>query len=192
MRSYFLMFFLCPLSFLGLHAVDYAYVPNGDEGTVSVIDTSTNLVTTTISNADFNQPNGVTVTPNGKFVYVSNNGNATVSVIDASTNTVAGSPITVQEGPSEMTATPNGDFVYVANYYGNSISKINTTTKEVTNIPIGGTNPAGVASTTNSDFVYTTLSTDPGTVVKVSTSTDSIYDRKIRLDFAIIGFIFMQ
>ena len=56
-----------------------AYVTNGDGGTVSVIDTATNTVTTTITVGDF--PRGVAFSPDGTTAYVVNTGPGTVSVI---------------------------------------------------------------------------------------------------------------
>jgi len=46
------------------------YVANSDDGTVSVINTTTNTVTSTVPVGFV--PRGVTVTPDGKMVYVAN------------------------------------------------------------------------------------------------------------------------
>jgi YVTN family beta-propeller protein len=64
----------------------HVYVTNQNSNNVSVIDTATNMVATTISVGNF--PRGVTVAPDGKRAYVANSGSASVSVIDTSTNTV--------------------------------------------------------------------------------------------------------
>ncbi len=74
---------------------EYAYVSNSGDGTVSVIRTSDNSVIDTDPNTVEidpikvgNGPDGVSVTPNGKYVYVSNYGDGTVSIIKTSDNSV--------------------------------------------------------------------------------------------------------
>jgi len=64
----------------------FAYTANAAASTVSVIDTATNTVITTVGVGS--TPHGVTITPDGKFAYVGNEYSSTVSVIDTSTNTV--------------------------------------------------------------------------------------------------------
>ncbi|MGW8955788.1 YncE family protein [Streptomyces sp. NPDC055709] len=64
----------------------FAYVTNFNSNNVSVIDTATNTVTTTIPVGTV--PNGVAVAPNDASVYVTNGLSNNVSVIDTSTNTV--------------------------------------------------------------------------------------------------------
>lgn len=61
------------------------YVANMD-GTVSIIDTSTNNVIGTIEVGNY--PYGIAVNPDGTKVYAANYGSNNVSVIDTSTNTV--------------------------------------------------------------------------------------------------------
>ena len=73
------------------------YVPNYGSDTVSVIDTATNTVITTIPVGA--TPWGVAVTPDGSRVYVANSGDNAVSVIDTISNTVIGSPIPVGSQP---------------------------------------------------------------------------------------------
>jgi YVTN family beta-propeller protein len=64
----------------------HGYVANQDSNTVSVFDTSSNTVSTTVSVGT--RPGGVAVFPDGKTAYVANTGSNTVSVIDTATNTV--------------------------------------------------------------------------------------------------------
>ena len=74
----------------------HVYVANSGSGllgtgvvnnTVSVIDTATGVVSSTITVG--NGPVGPAVTPDGKHVYVANAGDNTVSVIDTATGTVS-------------------------------------------------------------------------------------------------------
>jgi len=70
---------------------------------VSVIDTATNTVISTIPVGV--GPTGVAITPDGTRAYVTNDGSDTVSVIDTATNTVAGT-IVVGSSPFGVTITP--------------------------------------------------------------------------------------
>jgi YVTN family beta-propeller protein len=80
-----------------------AYVANAFDHTVSVIDTSTNPVITTIPVGAF--PDGVAITPDGTRAYVTIEGPNTVSVIDTATNTVIAT-IPVGVGPFGVAITP--------------------------------------------------------------------------------------
>jgi YVTN family beta-propeller protein len=71
------------------------YVTNSD--TVSVIDTATNAVVTTIAVGD--TPVGVAVAPNGGIAYVTNFLSQTVSMIDTATNAVVAT-VALTGGPS--------------------------------------------------------------------------------------------
>jgi len=62
------------------------YVGSTFSTTVSVIDTTTNTVISTIPAG--NNPDGVALTPDGSKVYVANDGSNTTSMINAATNTV--------------------------------------------------------------------------------------------------------
>ncbi len=77
-------------------ATPFAYISNRDSGTVSVIDTATNIVTANVTVTG--SPQGVAVHPAGTFVYATTLGgiNGTVSVIDTATNAATA---TVPVGP---------------------------------------------------------------------------------------------
>ena len=62
------------------------YVTNGNDDTVSVIDTASNTVLTTVGVGAL--PFGVAITPDGTRAYVTNGDDNTVSVIDTASNTV--------------------------------------------------------------------------------------------------------
>ena len=72
-----------------------AYITNEGDNTVSVIDTTSNVVTATIPVGS--APYGVAVTPDGSKVYVADmNSFGMVSVIDTATNLVSA---TISLGP---------------------------------------------------------------------------------------------
>src|SRR5262249_22398600 len=82
-----------------------AYISNSDSNTVSVIDTTTNNVTTTITG--FSQPFGVAMTADGSKAYVGNASWGSVSVIDVATNLITGViPLLLQ--PLGVAVTPDG------------------------------------------------------------------------------------
>src|SRR5260370_2769291 len=82
------------------------YVANLDGNSVSVADTATNTVTTTIPVGS--GPQGVAVTPDGSEVYVANYGDNTVSAIATATNLVTAT-VAVGNGP-----TAHGVFIQPA------------------------------------------------------------------------------
>src|SRR5208282_4097952 len=117
-----------------------AYITNANSGTVSVINTATNMVVgspITVGNFPF----GVAVTPDGSKVYVANQYDGTVSVIATATNMVVGSPITVGNGPVGVAVTPDGSKVYVANEGDSTVSVISTATNTVIGSPSVGSVP---------------------------------------------------
>ncbi len=94
---------------------------------VTVIDTTTNKVVTTIDVGL--APAGVAVTPDGRRVYVTNLNN-TVSVIATATNAVSAT-ISVGNGPVGVAFTPDGSKAYVANQFDNTVSVIATVSNTV-------------------------------------------------------------
>lgn len=89
-----------------------AYVTN-PEGAVTVIDTATNTVVTTISLAMGFY--GIAITPDGTRAYVTNPNNHTISVIDTGTNTVVTNfptvpcPIKITMMPAPLTPRSKKD-----------------------------------------------------------------------------------
>ena len=128
-----------------LVGMPFAYVANEiASGTVSVIDTATNLITATIAvGAD---PYAATITPNGSFAYVANNtASGSVSVINTATNIVTAT-VAVGADPRIVAITPNGSFAYVPNTgagAGTTVSVITTATNTVTATITVGTLPFG-------------------------------------------------
>src|SRR5205085_4158580 len=59
------------------------------------------------------QPEGIAITPDGKYAYVATQSANSVSVIDTATKPVVGPPISVGIGPYWVAITPDGADVYV-------------------------------------------------------------------------------
>lgn len=133
-------------------AQPFAYISNGDDNTVSVIDTTSNLVIATVPVG--NIPRGVGVNPNGLYVYVVNNGSSTVSVIETGTQTVVAT-VPVGIGAIDVAVHPDGSKAYVSNQNENTISVIDTTSNLVIATVTGvGSAPQGVAAHPAGLIVY--------------------------------------
>ena len=107
-----------------------------------------------------NDPTGVAITPNGKYVYVANedalSDNNSVSVISTATNTVT-ARISVGRSTSSVTVTPNGKYAYVTSYgYNGSVSIISTATNKVTATVPAGLWPLSVIISPNGKYAYVT------------------------------------
>ena len=155
----------------------HAYVTNTGDGTVSVIDTATNMVVATVTVGT--SPAGVAVTPDGAHVYVVNFGDGTVSVIDTATNKVVGSPIPVGPTPAAIAITPDGQHAYVTNVNNGSaadVAVIATSTNTLaTTVPLAGPSVilAGVAVPPDGTHVYVVNGSDD-TVSVIDTATNTV------------------
>jgi YVTN family beta-propeller protein len=124
---------------------NYIYVVNNGNNTVSIISAAvvyTQGTSFSLSNYDptsntsgpyalsapiavGNDPRGIVVTPDQKYLYVTNYGDDTVSVINLTTS-VVDKTISVGDGPFGISVAPSGDFVYVVNQLSGTASVIYT------------------------------------------------------------------
>jgi len=165
-----------------------AYIKNWRVDTVSVIDTATDTVLTTIpvDFQEFTHPYAAAVTPDGTKVYVTEysfSSNRLVSVIDTATDTVvAAIPIS---GPRNAFAavTPDSRWVYVT-HEPNSVSVVDTATNTVLTTISVGTHPHGVAVTPDGSKVYV-VNNEPfnvvGSVSVIDTATNTVLGSPIRV-----------
>lgn len=129
------------------------YVTNIAHDRLTVIDTPTNTVDTSIPVGD--APAGVAVAPGGGHVYVTNYLAGTVSVVDTATLTVTAT-INVGAQPDGVVVTPDGKSVYVAHDVPGpaTVSVIDTTANAVVaSVPVGNTATA-LAVSANGSRVY--------------------------------------
>jgi len=131
-------------------AAPFAYISNSGSGTVSVVDTATNTVVTTIPTLGF-LPWGVGVTPDGARAYVANLASNSVTVINGSTHTVIRT-VAVGRMPFAIAVLPDGSKVFVTNSASGTMSSINAETFAVT--PITVNSPRGVAVTPDGAKVF--------------------------------------
>ncbi|GLV75964.1 hypothetical protein Shyhy02_39640 [Streptomyces hygroscopicus subsp. hygroscopicus] len=146
------------------------YVTNFGSGSVSVIDTATHTVRTTIAVPA--GPWGIAIAPDGLHAYVAAFGNSHVVVIDTATNTVT-QDITGLNKPLGLAVTPDGSRVYVASQGGNRVDVISTATNTVTaSVPVG-IGPRNLAITPDGAEVYVTEE-GTNTVRVIDTATNTV------------------
>ena len=150
-----------------------AYVVNLADG-VSVIDTGTNTVVTTVTAGT--GPQAVAITPDGRFAYVVNLTSNEVSVINTATNTVAAT-VAVGFGPFGVAITPNGAFAYVTAFgdrcANGGVWVISTATNAVVaTVPLAGCT-TGVAITPDGALAYVANNTS-STVSVIETATNHL------------------
>ncbi|MFE1561565.1 YncE family protein [Bacillus velezensis] len=142
----------------------YAFTANPNDQSVSVIDTNTHTVVTTIA-LPYN-PAGIEITPDKSAVFVLHPNNNVISVIDYDTLTVAAS-ILLDQQPQSITFIPNHEFAYV--FAGTAIYVIGIDTLAVErSIPVEGFD---IAIDPNGLFAYVL---DFGLVQKVDLSTGEV------------------
>ena len=107
---YFIVLVYLIIASLGRLSAQTAFIANYLDNTISVIDVSTAIVSSTINVGS--APYGVSVSQDGSKVFVTNANDSTVSVINTSTNAVTAT-ITVGSNPHGITVSPDGSTVYV-------------------------------------------------------------------------------
>jgi len=146
----------------------FAYIAGA--GGVTVLDTATNLIVTTIPVSP--SPYELAVTPDQRHVYVADLAGNSVSVIATATNTVVAT-IPVGSSPNGVAVTPNGNFVYVANYASSgTLSVISTATNTVVQTITVGPFPFLPKVTPDGSLVY--VSNQNNTISVIDTSTNRV------------------
>ncbi|WPV01635.1 beta-propeller fold lactonase family protein [Mucilaginibacter sp. cycad4] len=128
-----------------------AYISNVGANTVSVINTATNKVVSTIGVG--NSPIGVSVSPDKKRVYVANSASGDISVIDAVNNTLI-TNVKVGSYPYYVVASPDGTNVYALNYNDDNVSVINAGTNTVTRTISVGDKPVTAVVSPDGSRLY--------------------------------------
>jgi gliding motility-associated-like protein len=148
----------------------FAYITNLNDNTVSVINTTTYKIVSTIPVGK--QPEGVAISKDGQTVYVTNFGSNNISVISASSNTVT-STINVGQGPYQVILSPDDSKLYVSNPDGNTISEINIATGTVINTFAVGANPNGIRLSADGTYLYA-ASALTSEVYVINTATNAL------------------
>jgi YVTN family beta-propeller protein len=156
-------------------AVDSAnhrlYAANQGSDTVSVVDTSTDLVVNTIVVG--NAPSGLAIDPSTDLLFVSNLSSASVSVIDVTDDTVTAT-IVVGGAPDGIAVDPGLGKVLVADHDGGLVSIIDETTDTVVNtVPLNGQTYAVAIDTGTHTAYVANATTDQIDVIDEGTWTVS-------------------
>ena len=131
----------------------HAYVANNGSNSVSVIDTGSNAVVTTIPVGA--APWGVTGDPSANRVYVANNGDNTVSVIDTTSNSVT-KVVPVGSRPANIAVSvtkKGGKSLFVTNNGEGSVSVIDAGSLASRGKIAVGDQPWGIVTQGDSVFV---------------------------------------
>ncbi|HJU13366.1 MAG TPA: hypothetical protein VJ792_02805 [Candidatus Nitrosotalea sp.] len=154
-------------------AVDSArnlvYVTNQGDGTISVINGSTNTVNSTIHIGG--APGLLSFVP-PNLLYIANDHSNTVDVVNSSTNTVIAN-VTVGSSPFKPVYNPQNNQVYVPNIYSNTVTVINVATNTVATTITVGSGPTGIIINPNTNTIYVT-NLFAGTVSIINGSSNSI------------------
>ena len=136
----------------------YAYVASRFSGTVSVIDTATNAVRTTITLPSGSWLAGIAISPDGQRAYLTAGGvQDVVIVIDTSSNTVLDTIIGVGGSPWGIAVSPDGGLVFVTNNHtSGTVTVIDAATKTVVATIAVGQYPSAVAFTPDGTMAYVT------------------------------------
>ncbi|HWC35235.1 MAG TPA: YncE family protein [Mycobacteriales bacterium] len=150
----------------------FAYVADayqtGSSGQVSVIDTTTDQVTQTVSGLG-GEPWDIAITPDGRFAYVADFGGQ-VDVIDTAHNTLSA---TVKLEPDSavqgVAIAPNGQYAYVTDSRGNTnsftVKAIRISDNKVVASVDVGASPDGIAITPDGRFAYVADNSGDVTVI---------------------------
>lgn len=169
---------LAAFGFTALRAQNVAYETNNINGTVGVINTSTDTVVATISG--FSHPFCLAASPNGQLLYVCNVNN-TVSAVSTATNSITTNislpgalGFVGQEGAGpNVVFSPNGALAYVVTSGGgvnSTLYAINTATNTVvSSASFGATFLLGVAVSPDGNTLY--IASEGSGVIVVNANT---------------------
>jgi YVTN family beta-propeller protein len=148
----------------------FAYVANFGDGTVSIIDLTTETEVSTLTVGG--DPYWVAV--GGGIVAVSLHDSTGVALIDTATNSLLGIVGGVGSEPEAVAVNSSGSTVYVADESGDELYVVNVGTQTVTAGPIALTNcsePENMVISPNDAFLYITCADGSNSsVIRVATS----------------------
>ncbi|WP_344757823.1 beta-propeller fold lactonase family protein [Mucilaginibacter dorajii] len=153
-------------------SVGLAYIANYGTNNVSVINTATNKVITTIPVGA--NPYTVTASKDGNRIYVVNSISNNVSVISTLTNAVIAT-IGVGANPLGAIISEDGSRLYVINKSTNSVSFINTITTEVIKTMQLNAVPYNIAISKDGGTLFVT-NYEANTVSVINIATETISD----------------
>src|SRR5215467_10879289 len=126
LRLFVLSLLAAAFACTSVHAQTVAYVTNGGDSTVSVIDTASNTPIAAIGLPGGAAPGFLAITPDGKNLYVPEFFSGTVDVVSTATNSVVTTIPIPLAFLDAVAITPNGATAYVLGV--NGVSVIDTAT----------------------------------------------------------------
>ncbi len=154
-----------------------AYVANYGATLVSVINTATNTVTSSITVVQNVQgaegAEGVAFNPSGTLAYVTNPTTGRVKVIDVATDAVANTIGIGVTSPLGVAFNPSGTLAYVTNSNSNTVSVIDVATNTVTSTITVGSEPEGVAFNPSGTLAYV-VNFGSNNVSVIDTATNTV------------------
>src|SRR5262245_62161483 len=152
-------------------AAPFAYVPNSQDRTVSVIDAGTNSVVQTIPAVAVDALLGIGIDPTGTTAYIGSF-SGQVLLYDLPTRAFVDS-ISAGRAPREIAFARNSAFAYVTDQDLDAVLKLDTATRQVVGSPI----PVGAGPTeikiTNGGFAYV-VNNQSGFVSVINLATDEV------------------
>lgn len=153
------------------------YVACQYTNTVSVIDTSTETVSATISFPSGSKLANIVIAPSGLRAYVTAQGANALLVIDTSTNTVLPTPIALASSPLGIAIAPDGKEIYVTHYdSATGISVVDVAANAVVATIPGVAYLFAVAFTPNGKWVYVPGGGGVGYTLVIDTATRTLVD----------------
>lgn len=131
-------------------------------GTLNVIDGSTNKISATVHVSEF--PDAIAVDSKTNTVYVANHDSRSVSVIDGGTNQVIAT-IPVGVDPNGVAVNPNTNMVFVSDSGNDSLVVIDAATNKPLYALPTGAGPSGVAVNVATGLVYVS---DEGAIAEIN------------------------
>lgn len=143
---------------------------DGGSGLIYVIDSATAVMRKTIKVG--NQPTGLAMAPNGRFLYCVNSGSASLSVIDcASLNEIAKIPVGVN--PQKVAVSPDSSRVFVTNKQNNTVSVIDGNSLSGISTVQVGNGPIGITVNRDGSKAYVACK-DAGTIMFLNGKTGAV------------------
>jgi YVTN family beta-propeller protein len=129
----------------------WAYVTNGGDNTLSVVDTTLLKVVDTIPTGAF--PHGIRLSPDGKQAYVANLKGGTVSVIDTESRKEV-NQIPVGKGPAQVGFTSDSQLAFVSLSQEASVAVIDPVSRKVIRKVRVGNVPIQLYATPDNRFLF--------------------------------------
>lgn len=170
MKKHFLLILAAALMTLPLtssvHASLVAFTSNVRENTISLINVSDGSVLETI--AVGRGPQGLALSPDGRYLYVANQLDDTISVLSVpDTRFIKNIP--AQGGPMAIAVSPDGGIIFVSCYSSGLVTVLRADDGAVISaIPVGG-GAAGLALSSDGKYLYAANRTE-GTISIIQTS----------------------